>query len=130
MPRQLKIKNMIRGIEAYVAENRDALPILKECCLKNGWDYDELLELADKHPDLKKAVNMLQTQKEVNLEKGGIYGTFNKPMAAKLLEQAEQEKLEKTRFRALEHLDEILCADENAAVKKENEIQDTQRIDA
>jgi len=110
-----KIREIIKRIEDYILENRDGLPILKECCLKNGWDYGELLELAEEHIGVKKAVEKLQNQKEVNLEKGGITGKLSKPMSAYLLERLERERAEKSMYQALEVLDGILKMDEEAA---------------
>jgi len=124
MPNRPRIKDMVRKIEAYVAQNRDALPILKECCLINNWDYDDLCKMTKESPALQRSVKKLELQREVNLEKGGIFGTFNKAMISALLEQAGREKADNSRDQALTLLDELLSADRSAAmlVTDESEI--------
>lgn len=57
------------------------IPIMKECCLKNGWSYDYIYELSRDNPELREAVKELTGWKEVVLEQGMLYGTI-KPGAA------------------------------------------------
>ena len=111
-----KVKEITKKIDEYIQENASGIPILKECCLLNGWVYEELIELADSNSEIKRAVDRLQSQKEVNLEKGGIDGKITKTMSAYLLERLEREKADKSRLNALEMLDELLRRDEDGAV--------------
>lgn len=83
---------MVRAIDAYIMENREGLPILKECCLLNNWDYDWVLQKAEKSAALRLAVNRLRDWKEVVLEKGGVMGDFNKQMTALLWRETAQSK--------------------------------------
>ena len=109
------IEMMIGKIEEYVDKKRDEFPNLKECCLRNGWDYDELCEMANENPRLRKAVCMLICQRAVNLELCGIYGVIDKPMTALLLDLAEQERISVTQLRALKILDQRLQNEESLA---------------
>ena len=110
-----KTFEMSEKIGKYLKDNVSGLPILKECCLLNGWDYDELLELSAEDSTLARVVKTLETQYEVNLVKGGVLGNFNKPMVQMLLERETKQKAEKSMFSKLEILDRILQEDRQAA---------------
>lgn len=57
------------------------VPILKECCLRNGWNYDYVMQLQRDNEDLSDAIRELLGWKEVILEQGMLTGVF-KPGAA------------------------------------------------
>jgi len=72
------IAYMIDVIEKYIEET--PLPILKECCYKNNWNYDYVTQLQRKHPDLSLSIKKLLMKKEVVLELGMLSGKL--PTAA------------------------------------------------
>lgn len=58
------------------------VPILKECCMLNQWNYDYVMQLQRDGPEeLSQAIKGLLTWKEIVLEQGMLYGTI-KPGAA------------------------------------------------
>ena len=63
------------------------IPILKECCLKNNWDYKYIYELSKDNPELLDAINELIGWKEVLLEQGMLYGTIKHGAAIFSLKQ-------------------------------------------
>lgn len=72
------IAAMCEKIDLYIRKNAPkGLPILKECCLQNGWNYDYVMELQRNNPMLSQSVKKLLDWKEVQLEKGGLSGKFN-----------------------------------------------------
>ena len=117
----ISVDDVVEKIGLYVEESREFLPILKECCLDNDWDYDELMELAEAHPDVKRAVNRLLNRSEVNLIKDGISGKINKPVMITLLDRNERERESKSRLLMLEAVDGLLRADEIEAEEIEDE---------
>lgn len=96
-----KIPNMIEAIHKYMRDcNVDGtqytktgqrkplrIPIFKECCLKNGWNYEYAYELSRENPDLLDAINELIGWKEVLLEQGMLYGTIKHGAAIFSLKQ-------------------------------------------
>jgi hypothetical protein len=113
---------MARRIDQYTQENREGLPILKECCLMNGWDYNAVIKKAAGNETLKKAVRRLLCQKEVNLEKGGILGDFNRSMTALLLREISLENQREREFDVLDKLDRtLLCEAELASLAEPEE---------
>lgn len=113
MGKGVTIGDIARKINDYIDENAGGLPILKECCLQNGWDHDGLLRKAERSPSLRLAINRLMCQREVNLEKGGIFGNFNKQMAVLLLKELAQDQArsKNAEAEALEKLDALLGLD-------------------
>ena len=63
------------------------IPIMKECCLKNGWNPIYVDELARENEDLSIAVKELISWKEVLLEQGMLYGTIKHGAAIFSLKQ-------------------------------------------
>ena len=102
-------------IERYVLDRGEELPILKEVCLIHEWDYDELCELAELHPDVRRAVNRLFYRREVNLERGGVLGNFNKPMTTYLLDRMDREREAKEKYRVLDRVDAVFAGYESLA---------------
>ena len=92
---QYKIKTMVKRMQEYIRDcNVDGtqtlpdgrrkpvhVPILKECCLKNNWNYDYLHELARENEELSLTIKELIGWKEVILEQGMLTGVF-RPGAA------------------------------------------------
>lgn len=68
-----KIPQMIKAIRAY-ADSAD-LPILKECCIKNNWDYDYFLKLQRENEGLCREARRLLAIKEIKLEKAMYTGS-------------------------------------------------------
>lgn len=69
---------MLNKIAEYTDDT--PLPILKECCFKNNWNYDYIMQLQRKHPDLSQSIKRLLMKKEVVLELGMLSGKL--PAAA------------------------------------------------
>ena len=88
-------KNMLRKISDYIdgcnvdgtkllpnGQRRPVrVPILKECCLRNGWNYDYVMQLQRGDEDLYGKIQELLGWKEILLEQGMLTGVF-KPGAA------------------------------------------------
>ena len=88
-------KYMLKRIAEYIADcNVDGthvlpngqrkpvrVPILKECCLKNGWNYDYVMQLQRDDEELSQSIRDLLGWKEIILEQGMLTGVF-KPGAA------------------------------------------------
>jgi phage host-nuclease inhibitor protein Gam len=102
---------MAKKVDEYLELTRDGLPILKECCLMNGWDIDEFQREMTKNAALKRAVNRLMMQREVNLEKGGILGSYNRSMTARLLREIYRVKEIFHEYGSLEQLNLTLLGD-------------------
>ncbi len=85
-----EIDSMIAAIDDYIARTlaeRAGFPILKECCLENGWDCDALQRIARAHAPLACAVRRLNANKEVRLERLAATGVIDKSMATLSLKQ-------------------------------------------
>lgn len=81
------IPGMVATIGQYIDEHKDDLPILKECCLLNSWDYDYVMKLQRENEDLRQAIKKLLDWKEVRLERGGLAGDYDKTMVIFTLKQ-------------------------------------------
>ena len=102
-PKQPKYETpyMIQRIEKYLQDcNVDGtqftktgqrkplrIPIMKECCLKNGWNPIYVDELAREDEELSQAIKTLISWKEVLLEQGMLYGTIKHGAAIFSLKQ-------------------------------------------
>lgn len=73
-----KIPEMIKKVHEYTEKTQ--LPILKEVCFLNGWDYDYMLELQRKYPLLRAETKRLLEKKEIQLEKALASGANNTGM--------------------------------------------------
>lgn len=71
------IDYMIKKIEEYIEHNKKGIPILKECCFENDWNYDYVMELQRKHENLSQSTKKLLYLKEVQLEKGMLSNKLN-----------------------------------------------------
>lgn len=69
------IKTMVRKIYEYTEKTQ--LPILKECCFQNDWNYDYVMQLQRDNPVLSQSIRRLLTKKEIMLEKGLYAGANN-----------------------------------------------------
>ena len=81
------IPDMVEKIDAYLESTKEELPILKECCLQNDWNYDYVMQLQRQHEDLAHAIKKLLDWKEVRLERGGLSGKYDKTMVIFTLKQ-------------------------------------------
>jgi len=61
------IKRMVEIINEYTDEAY--IPILKECCFDNAWNYDYVDQLKRKHEELSLSIKRLLAKKEITLEK-------------------------------------------------------------
>lgn len=80
-----EIEKMIEIIEAYT--NTSPLPILKEVCFQNRWDYQYFMNLQAANPLLRESTKRLLDKKEIELEKGVHAGTLEKTFAIFTLKQ-------------------------------------------
>jgi len=78
-PNEYNIDDMIKKINEYTDEEQ--VPILKEVCYKNGWNYIYLFELESKNPKLSESIRRLMYKKEVMLEKLGLFNVINSSIA-------------------------------------------------
>ncbi|MCL2407270.1 MAG: hypothetical protein FWC95_05015 [Defluviitaleaceae bacterium] len=111
-----KRKEMVCKVYEYINNNTEGLPSLKECCLLMGWDLDEVQRAANEDETLKKAIKTLQLQREVNLEKGGVYLGYNKVFTAYLLSEDIRESVAETAKDRLCELDRRLESEAFAAM--------------
>lgn len=79
------IAEMTRIIIAYTDETD--VPILKEVCYKNNWDYQYVMNLQAANEDLREPIKRLLDKKESDLERGGLTGKVDKTMAIFSLKQ-------------------------------------------
>ena len=63
------------------------IPVFKECCLKNGWNYDYVMQLQRDNAELSEKAQELLGWKEVLLEQGMLYGTIKHGAAIFSLKQ-------------------------------------------
>jgi hypothetical protein len=80
-----EIPMMVEIIDKYIDET--ALPIVKEVCLFNNWNYDYVMQLQRIHEPLSQSIKKLLQKKEVALEKGALDGTYQQTMAIFSLKQ-------------------------------------------
>ena len=66
---------MVKQIKKYTDETD--LPILKECCFENDWNYDYVMQIQRDNPVLSQSIRRLLTKKEIILEKALYAGTNN-----------------------------------------------------
>lgn len=79
------IPYMIDQIEKYT--KKTDLPILKEVCYQNEWNYDYVMQLQREHEELSQSTKKLLYKKEVQLERLGLFGSINATMAVFSLKQ-------------------------------------------
>ena len=76
---------VIDTIEEYIANTE--LPIFKEVCVMNNWCNEYIYQMAKENEDLSHSIKKLSDKKEVELERGGLTGKYNKTMAVFSLKQ-------------------------------------------
>lgn len=66
-----KIKDMVKKINEYTDNTKlPDIPILKEICVENDWNYDYVMQLQRNDKELSQSIKRLLMKKEVLLEKG------------------------------------------------------------
>ena len=66
-----KIKDMVKIINEYTDNTTlPDIPILKEICVENDWNYDYIMKLQRNNDELRQSIKRLLMKKEVLLEKG------------------------------------------------------------
>lgn len=66
-----KIKEMVQKINNYTDNTKlPDIPILKEICVENDWNYDYIMKLQRDNEELRQSIKRLLMKKEVLLEKG------------------------------------------------------------
>lgn len=74
-PKKYNIKEMVKIINEYTNKtNLPDIPILKEVCVANDWNYDYIMQLQRDNKDLSQSIKRLLMKKEVLLEKGMTQG--------------------------------------------------------
>lgn len=69
------INYMVKKIFSYT--DNQPLPILKECCFENEWNYDYVMQLQRDNPILSQSIRRLLLKKEIQLEKALYSGGNN-----------------------------------------------------
>lgn len=69
------IKNMIKAIRKYTDDTQ--LPILKEVCFNNEWNYNYVIQLQRENQELRAEIQRLLSKKEIQLEKALMSGANN-----------------------------------------------------
>lgn len=88
------VGSMVRKVNKYVRDciDKNELPILKDCCFINEWNYDYVMQLKrneerkevegnDHDGELTHSIKRLLDLKEIMLERGGLNGDFDKTFA-------------------------------------------------
>lgn len=78
---------MVKKVDEYIESRKKSVPILKECCLLNDWDYVYVMQLRHKHEELSKSIRIILDWKEIKLEQGALTGELDKTMAIFSLKQ-------------------------------------------
>ena len=102
------IDNMIKIIDEYT-KNTD-LPILKEVCYKNKWNYDTIMKYQRDNELLMQSIKTLLDKKETQLERGGLLGKYNNTMAIFSLKQLgwrDNKDIQVKDMRKIEILDDL-----------------------
>ena len=83
-----EVKRMVKAVEKYIKSN-SSVPILKECCIQNDWDYDYVMKLQRKkeYKALRQSIKKLLDLKEIRLEIGMLSGLIPKSAAIFSLKQ-------------------------------------------
>ena len=76
-----------RKIDEYIESRKHSVPILKECCLLNDWDYVYFMELCKKSPEIAESKRKILDWKEIRLEQGALTGQLDKTTAIFSLKQ-------------------------------------------
>lgn len=76
---------MLSALEDYMQSHE--LPIIKEVCYQNNWNYVYVMQMAEKDEDISKSIKNLLAKKETELEQGGLSGKYKTAMAIFSLKQ-------------------------------------------
>ena len=114
-PIKYHVDEIIKIIDEYTKITE--LPILKEVCYINDWDYQVILNLSQTNSDLNYFKKRLLYKKEIELERGGLMGKYEKTMTIFSLKQLGWRDKPSTDdlSDALQKLDDILKNQRNLA---------------
>ena len=73
--KKYNISKMIKRIHEYT--DKHEIPILKDCCFENDWNYDYFLQLQRENQDLAQEARRLLMKKEIKLEQFMYTGQNN-----------------------------------------------------
>lgn len=76
---------IVEQIELYL--EREEIPILKELCYEQNWDYDYFMVLRGRDEEVDRSIKKLINRKEAQLEKLALLGKIDKTMAVFSLKQ-------------------------------------------
>lgn len=79
------IEEMCNIIDDYT--DSTYVPILKEVCYQNHWNYDTVMKYQRENEELMQSIKRLLDKKEADLERGGLTGTLNKTVVVFSLKQ-------------------------------------------
>jgi hypothetical protein len=88
------IDRMIERVEAYLNDKKIYIPILKECCLLNNWNYDYVMQLKRESDLLSQSIKKLLNKKEVVLEQMLYSGANNTGYIFSLKQLGWRDKIE------------------------------------
>lgn len=76
---------IVEQIELYL--EREEIPILKDLCYQQNWDYDYFMVLRGRDEEVDRSIKKLINRKEAQLEKLALQGKIDKTMAVFSLKQ-------------------------------------------
>ena len=76
---------IVEQIDLYLKNTK--IPILKELCYEQDWDYDYFMVLRGRDEEVDRSIKKLINRKEAQLEKLGLLGEIDKTMAVFSLKQ-------------------------------------------
>lgn len=80
-----ELEFMLKRIDEYT--DNTVIPILKELCYQQYWDYDYIIKIKTEKEELGRSIKRLLNKKEAQLEKLGLLGKIEKTMAIFSLKQ-------------------------------------------
>lgn len=73
--RKYNIRKMIKALHEYT--DKHEIPILKDCCFENDWNYEYFMQLQRENPELAQETRRLLMKKEIKLEQFMYTGQNN-----------------------------------------------------
>lgn len=73
--KKYNIRKMIKIIHEYT--DKHEIPILKDCCFENDWNYEYFMQLQRENPELAQEARRLLMKKEIKLEQFMYTGQNN-----------------------------------------------------
>lgn len=80
-----ELEFMLKRIDEYT--DNTVIPILKELCYQQYWDYDYIIKIKTEKEELGRSIKRLLNKKEAQLEKLALMGKVSRTMAIFSLKQ-------------------------------------------